>query len=488
MSTNGKGTCCVGTGTLIKNMVYLMNNKLVKVMAITLVFEISGCATLGAKLAQQEVIKMAATGCEKSGAVGNVSYDDCETVTRVIKLWGINDGQVGFDNKGRLELRGTYQTEDDVDKAFVVAQTIVGAKLVSPVTPRNINVLRWRPILAKSGQDSVQNGDGRKLALLVGISKFAENEDWAIKTAGNDVALLSKSLQTHGFQKPSILVDSAATRSNIVRELTKISANAKPNDTLFVYISTHGAPPDKFGQLNIIPYDFSKKGLELGDFDPNSKHSDEEYLKISKSRYDVQTKYAVPAETLNTIFTDSNIKSVVQVLDVCYSGAALGDVFKPVGSEKFQSIERDSNFGISKHQIASALGSSGSKDLLIESSGKSVAYSQVNKVDLSSYANMTTPKAITKPTAESGKAIITASGNSEKSWYDDSDSFSATGIKESFFTHFFVEGLEKSGGQTGQAFDYAGPRTSRIVMEVKGENQNPTYATVPTRVSLDMYD
>lgn len=465
-----------------------MNNKSFKVLAATVVFEISGCATLGAKLAQQEVIHMAATGCEKSGAVGSVSYEDCERVGRVIKLWGINDGQVGFDNRGRLELRGTYQTEDDVDKAFVVAQTIVGAQLVSPVTPRNINVLRWRPILAKTDQASVQGGNGRKLALLIGISKFAEEKDWEIKTAGNDVALISKSLQNHGFEKPNILIDSAATRSNIIKELKRISSNARPNDTVFVYISTHGAPPDKFGQLNIIPYDFSKKGLELGGFDPNAKHSDEEYLKISKARYDVQTKYGVPADTLNNIISDSNIKSIVEVLDVCYSGAALGDVFKPVGSEKFQSIERNSNFGISNHQIASALGYSGSKDLLIDSVRKSGDYPQVAKVNLSSYANMSTPTASSKPTAESGKAIITASGNAEKSWYDDSDAFSTTGIKESFFTHFFVEGLEKSGGQTGQAFDYAGPRTRRIVMEVKGEKQNPTYATVPTRVSLDIYD
>ena len=46
---------------------------------------------------------------------------------------GIQNGYVNYDNKGRLELLGSYEDNRQVDLAFSLAQTVVGVRWVSPV-------------------------------------------------------------------------------------------------------------------------------------------------------------------------------------------------------------------------------------------------------------------------------------------------------------------------------------------------------------------
>ena len=56
---------------------------------------------------------------------------------------GVPNGFVALDSYGRLELKGDYEDEMQVDRAFSIAQTVVGVKWVSPVTPENIKVKEW---------------------------------------------------------------------------------------------------------------------------------------------------------------------------------------------------------------------------------------------------------------------------------------------------------------------------------------------------------
>ncbi len=55
----------------------------------------------------------------------------------------IAKGYVELDQHGRIELKGEYADEKEVDTAFSLAQTVVGIKWVSPVTPENIKVKEW---------------------------------------------------------------------------------------------------------------------------------------------------------------------------------------------------------------------------------------------------------------------------------------------------------------------------------------------------------
>jgi hypothetical protein len=153
---------------------------------------------------------------------GQVGYEDCQLVGKLIQQWGISRGLVGFDRAGKLELRGEYETEDEVDRAFIAAQTVVGAALVSPVTPRNIKILQWRSAssAAEDGRGAVGRPQkGGKYALLIGVSRFAPGSKIPpIKTAVQDVKDMSRMLASDGhFDRIITITDVQATRKHLKR-------------------------------------------------------------------------------------------------------------------------------------------------------------------------------------------------------------------------------------------------------------------------------
>jgi len=91
---------------------------------------------------------------------------------------GVGGGFVVLDSYGRIELKGQYEDEIQVDRAFSLAQTVVGVKWVSPVTPEDIKVKEWEKRLGVSlqpgcGPEARCWGDGpvgpiRKRYALVG--------------------------------------------------------------------------------------------------------------------------------------------------------------------------------------------------------------------------------------------------------------------------------------------------------------------------------
>ena len=56
---------------------------------------------------------------------------------------GLGTANVILDRHRRIELHGRFENEDEVDKAFSIAQTVVGVKWVSPITPLDIRHKRW---------------------------------------------------------------------------------------------------------------------------------------------------------------------------------------------------------------------------------------------------------------------------------------------------------------------------------------------------------
>src|SRR5947209_7966807 len=72
-----------------------------------------------------------------------VQQQHLEQVMRLFAANGLRQGGVSLDRYGRIELKGTYEDEREVDRAFSLAQTVVGVRWVSPVTPENIKVHEW---------------------------------------------------------------------------------------------------------------------------------------------------------------------------------------------------------------------------------------------------------------------------------------------------------------------------------------------------------
>lgn len=85
-----------------------------------------------------------------------------------------------------------------------------------------------------------------KRAFLVGISDYQStnknaSNSWANIHGANDIALLTPTLQKHGF-KVSSIVDQQATASNIRKQLFKFSSSCKPGDIVYLHFSCHGQP------------------------------------------------------------------------------------------------------------------------------------------------------------------------------------------------------------------------------------------------------
>lgn len=86
---------------------------------------------------------------------------------------------------------------------------------------------------------------GRRLAVVLGVSRFA---DWSIPNlaAARGDALAVAAWLTDpaggGFDPAGVhlLLDSQATRQNILAAMDKLVAEARPQDLVFIYLSTHG--------------------------------------------------------------------------------------------------------------------------------------------------------------------------------------------------------------------------------------------------------
>jgi len=66
-----------------------------------------------------------------------------QQIRELFRTNGLSQAAVVLDNRGRVELLGTYEDELEVDRAFSLAQTVVGPRWVSPVTPQRVRVKAW---------------------------------------------------------------------------------------------------------------------------------------------------------------------------------------------------------------------------------------------------------------------------------------------------------------------------------------------------------
>ena len=85
-----------------------------------------------------------------------------------------------------------------------------------------------------------------KRAFLVGISDYQladidARSTWDNIHGANDVALLTPTLQKHGF-KITYIVNKKATASNIRKQLCKFSSFCKSGDIVYLHFSCHGQP------------------------------------------------------------------------------------------------------------------------------------------------------------------------------------------------------------------------------------------------------
>ncbi len=369
-----------------------------------------------------------------------VTASHLDMIASLFKDNGLKEALVGIDRYGRVELKGRYADSKEVSLAFSLAQSVVGVKWVSPVTPENIKVKEWekaisnqlsslfakRKLQPQSRKDRATKGKGgTRYALVVGVGEFANRDKYKLKT-GKELNLkyaekdardiYSYLVDPNGgnftADNAYLLLNKDATRSNIQNTLNRIKEKATSDDTVLLYFSSHGTPSKYDGSMDIVTYD-----------------SD---LKSSYTSW--QTSF--PAEYLKDFIFQTEAGTIIIILDVCFSGAA----FKNINGFYYEGAKTidfdDDTQGISKSVMAKSL--LGAKDIVFED----------DVLRNSDFAN-----------GEATKVLISASDAGELSWESDT-------LKSSFFTYYFVDGL-KSYGSVKQAFDYARPKVTEGVRKEK---------------------
>jgi len=381
-----------------------------------------------------------------------VSESHLDGINKLFKSNNIVNGFVEFDQYKRVMLKGEYADEKEVDLAFSLAQTVVGIKWVSPVTPENIKVKEWekrlgglfsraavlKPPVTSGAPGPVRNRYG----LVVGVGKFKSGItplQYSVRDAGSFYNFLVDPRRA-AFPKNNVyfLTDQNATRDNIARYLDGIKKAAGPDDLVVIYMSSHGTPPDKFGGVHVVTYDTEVKPRE------RVWHT------------------AVTDSMLKDFVENLQAKRLVMILDTCYSNGAYKAVpgFLPAGGKSLGVEEEDEGYGVSKTYGKRLLGA---KDIVFEDEPRPKASSAKSVDSQDGY----------------GKVLISASSAGEKSWESDT-------LRQSVFTYYFVDGLGRYQGSVRDAFTYAKPLVSQKVKQEKGADIEQTPQAMATNTDWNM--
>jgi hypothetical protein len=454
------------------------------------VLGLSGCATMIATMAPQDIIKAEdEVACDKHRPANSlVTEDDCEKVDSLVRSEVNREARVGFsvDEKhhpGQLQLAGKFKNEDEVEKAFAIAQSVVGSEFVSPVTPGYIQVQDWQKCLSDrlAGHACTEAGDGaysldakppgkvrERYALVVGVGKFRNKIkplDSAVKDANAVADYLTDPRLGHfppGHVK--LLTDEQATRQAISDALSDLERKVGKDDLVVVYFSSHGASPDDFGRVSILTHDtdylFGKE-----------KPEDLSWRQAMLQRQALW-ETSLSHERLFDFIRRTQSKRLLMILDVCFSGDAFSEIprFRPTGSEAL--AQREASYG-SGNGVAQLQKLLGGKGLVVEADAAPARRSLRHG---SETVSGKFPKTSRDPVKSWGKVVISASDNNEESWEPAGDS---SGIQNSYFTHFFLENLRSSQGRIQDSFQEAVPLVIDAVGKDKRMPQHPQRFAIP---------
>jgi uncharacterized caspase-like protein len=372
-----------------------------------------------------------------------------QDIRELFRANGLDQATVELDSRGRIELQGAYENEQQVRRAFSLAQYVVGPLLVSPVTPERIRVKAWMSCLERlmaglqcntpessttppAAQPETPPGPVReRYALVVGVGQFQDKAINPLQYPAKDARDVYEYLvsPSGGHFRPEVVVllqDQRATRAEVLNAMERIKAQAGRDDLVFVYLSSHGTPPNEYGGVHVVTYDA-----------------------VLRPREQVWQS-SVSEDDLRAFIQGVRAQRFIIILDACYSNGAFARVpgFVAPGGKSLMADEHE-GYGWSQRYMAERLlGMKGRERL---SGAKSLG---------------ATPE-------HWGTILISASDAGEKSWELDS-------LRNGAFTHYFLEGLLRRRGSVKEAFEYAGPLVRERVRSEKKAVQTPQLASRPS--------
>jgi hypothetical protein len=394
-----------------------------------------------------------------------------ESIRARFKSAGLTGADVTRDSVGRIRLVGRYANEDEVDSAFIIVQTLVGLKASSPFYPQDVAERRWeqaasqalKDYASRQRRDSPVGGAGVRRALVIGINTFRDPDISAVQ-GEDDARTVAARLSSFGF-KVTPLFGADATKGAIEQAIAQLRRDLKPNDELFIYVSSHGAPPlpsPRGGderKMSIVAYDTG--------YPPGQRARDgvEQALQIQRTSV---------KDTLLQDLAQQPTRYTRVMVDTCYSGEMLRDV--PASSRQFIQQQNGGAADKAGVSLAAWTGPAFAPKAIKLVGGPAAAPARAADVKAP-----TTPT--TAPAWRQGYTVITATSEGELAYGPDirKGTFASpvakdAELKGSFFTQTLMAWLELNGGQIQPAFDRASEFTRQTVM-AQGLKQTPRLAS-----------
>ena len=427
------------------------------------------------------VIALVLSGCAAKNMPGyervyqgyNVPQSLVDRIERKFKTEGLTQARIVRDPTGRLQLDGVYADDDQVEKAFLITQAIVGIKSTAPYYPLQVRERRWTKsaevALEQFGRQSDARVDqpGRRLALVVGISQFPDKVLPPI-LGEEDGRAFAELLRIHGYTVTSLL-GPQATKARIEAAVRQLGREVQRSDTLVIYVSSHGNVPVSLPgrpaderSMSIVAYDSSSG---------NSSSDADRALRIQETSVpDAQLKALVALPSKGTLV----------LIDTCYSGEILGGL----SNEESARYVRQTNGGQVERESVSlkswqnvAYASKGIQ--LVQDTAAPPAQrkqGEVLKTLMSGQAEL------------GGRTFMTATSSGEQAWGPPpggtftSPTRTGREVKGSFFTMSFIEYIGATQGNVEDAFKAASDFTrNKVANEVRKSNptarQNPVWFT-----------
>jgi WD40 repeat protein len=161
---------------------------------------------------------------------------------------------------------------------------------------------------------------GNLFVVAVGVNNYS-NPAYNLKFASADAQAFAEAVDknaksTASFDEVSVttIVDSQATRENILSALHGIAAKAQPEDAVSIFLASHGAA--FAGHFYLVPHDIGYDGSPA-DLNPDA--------------WKAILSHTISDQDLENAFQDMDTGRILLVLDACNSGQALEAEGKRVG-------------------------------------------------------------------------------------------------------------------------------------------------------------
>lgn len=391
-----------------------------------------------------------------------------DLITVKLREYGLPQATVGRDNVGRVRLGGSYGTEDEVEKAFIIVQSVVGLKSTSPFYPEQVRQKRWELDAARAMSEhararAVRAAPAAKRAFVVGINQFNDRTHLKDIQGEDDAAVVRDTLQRAGY-KVTALLGQQATKANIEQSLQQFERAIGPDDTVFIYVSSHGTQPvpGVAGQdqrrMSIAAYDSGDSGGR------KSRDQTDFLLHLQDSSV---------RDTLLQDVARKPSRTTRVFIDTCYSGEMLRGI-----PDSGQGYAVKANGGQSEREGLSLAAWSGPQ---YTSKGIFVAQPATPAGQPAMRAPAERERA--------GYTLITATSEGQESLGPpagvglfDSPATPGKKLRGSFFTQAFFDYLDQHQGQIQPAFDQARSFTEQKARAVTGGRQQQVprqLSTVP---------